>query len=188
MNEDSVLAWHFTRDDGTTEYLTEREEVGCTYGAVGVIVLCKNGLHGSISPLDALSNAPGFAVRRVRHSGTIVRGDDKLCSSERTLLWEANARTVILLFAADCAEHALLREREAGREPDARSWAAIETIRGYIAGTCSHGQLRAAGAAGAAAEAAEAAWAAEAAEREWQHAELHRRLMTLAPNGYEEAA
>ena len=38
------------------------------------------------------------------------------------------------LFAADCAERALLRERELGREPDDRSWAAVLTARRYANG------------------------------------------------------
>jgi len=38
------------------------------------------------------------------------------------------------LFAADCAERALLREREAGREPDDRSWEALRVSRAYARG------------------------------------------------------
>jgi hypothetical protein len=38
------------------------------------------------------------------------------------------------LFAADCAEQALVREREAGREPDERSWAAVQVARDYADG------------------------------------------------------
>lgn len=33
------------------------------------------------------------------------------------------------LFASDCAERALLRERGAGREPDPRSWRAVAVAR-----------------------------------------------------------
>lgn len=36
------------------------------------------------------------------------------------------------LFAADCAERALLQERAAGREPDPRSWAAVVAAREYV--------------------------------------------------------
>ncbi len=76
------------------------------------------------------------------------------------------------LFAADCAERALARERAAEREPDARSWAAIQAARDFAEGRISAAAEAAARAAAwAAAEAAAeaAAWAAaRAAERGWQ--------------------
>jgi len=37
-------------------------------------------------------------------------------------------------FSCDCAERALLRERNAGREPDPRSWKAIRIKRRWIKG------------------------------------------------------
>lgn len=37
-------------------------------------------------------------------------------------------------FAVDCAVAALDRERAAGREPDPRSWAAVEAARAYLEG------------------------------------------------------
>jgi hypothetical protein len=111
------------------------------------------------------------------------------------LMWEWTCR---------CAERALAREREEGREPDPRSWAAIEARRAWLRGEIDDKALRAArdaagdawaparGAAGDAAWAArtaagdaaraaraarDAAWdAAGAAEREWQVAELRRML------------
>jgi len=85
------------------------------------------------------------------------------------------------LFACGCAERALSREREAGREPDAHSWEVVAVSRRYADGEATADALevawdaarnaawnawnaaRAAGAAGAAAW--DAAWDAE--ER-WQ--------------------
>jgi hypothetical protein len=48
------------------------------------------------------------------------------------------------LYACDCAERALLREREAGREPDLRSWTAIAVSRRYARGDATEADLRAA--------------------------------------------
>ncbi len=59
------------------------------------------------------------------------------------------------LLACEYAEHALLREREAGREPDPRSWAAIDTKRRWVRKEATDSELLAARAA-----AREAAWAA----------------------------
>ena len=42
------------------------------------------------------------------------------------------------LFACDCAERALSRERDAGREPDPRSWAAVEIARRYARGEATN--------------------------------------------------
>jgi len=85
------------------------------------------------------------------------------------------------LWACDCAERALIREREAGSEPDARSWRAIEVARAYAMGEATEEELAAAWAAAWVAEraaaraaawdaACDAAWdaacdAARAAER-----------------------
>ena len=68
------------------------------------------------------------------------------------------------LFACDCAERALGRERDAGHELDPRSWAAVEVARRYARGEATDEELAAArDSAWAAARAA--AWAAE---RSWQ--------------------
>lgn len=63
------------------------------------------------------------------------------------------------LLACDYVERALVREREAGRKPDPRSWAAIEVVRRHARGRASDCELAAAW------DAAEAAtWAARAAD------------------------
>jgi len=60
------------------------------------------------------------------------------------------------LFAADCAEAALLGERASGREPDERIWAAVDAARRYARGEIQFAALSAAW---------EAAWEAAAAAR-----------------------
>jgi len=101
------------------------------------------------------------------------------------------------LFAADCAEHALKAEQGVGREPDARSWAAVQAARDYAEGRLSDkARIAARSAAWSAACAAEsaariaarsaarnAAWsAAENGERAWQTDRLFTAyLLTGAP-------
>jgi len=71
------------------------------------------------------------------------------------------------LLACEYAERALKRERKAGREPDPRSWAAVETKRRWVAGEASDEELSAARASARAAARASAsarAWAAASAE------------------------
>lgn len=45
------------------------------------------------------------------------------------------------MFAADCAERALSRERKAGREPDSRSWKAVEVARRFATGDATAAKL-----------------------------------------------
>ena len=49
------------------------------------------------------------------------------------------------LFACDCAERALQRERDAGREPDMRSWEAVAVSRRYANGQATDEERYAAG-------------------------------------------
>ena len=54
------------------------------------------------------------------------------------------ADRVMHLFACWLAEQALQAEREAGREPDPASWAAVETKRRWLNGMASDKELAAA--------------------------------------------
>jgi len=73
-----------------------------------------------------------------------------------------DART-LRRFACACAWRALVRERAAGREPDPRSWRAVEVARRYADRRATSEELRAAWSAAGAAWAANAAEAANAA-------------------------
>jgi len=60
--------------------------VGITHTVEPPLELCKWGLHLSIDPLDALRNAKGLIAWRVKGSGEIIKGKDKVACSERTYL------------------------------------------------------------------------------------------------------
>jgi hypothetical protein len=45
------------------------------------------------------------------------------------------------LFACECAERALERQRADGREPDARSWRALEVTRAFARGEADEAEL-----------------------------------------------
>jgi hypothetical protein len=165
------LGWHWLPDDGLTSTHVARNgrtrkrirvEPGQTLKVRSAIRPCESGLHASKRALDALRYAPGSRVQRVRLSGTIVEEADKAAASERTCLWVADATHVLHEFACWCAEQALLREREQGREPDPRSWTAIEAKCRWLRKEITDAELAAAwNAAWAAAQAAPwaAAWA-----------------------------
>lgn len=100
------------------------------------------------SALDMIDELPGRGVS----------ADDIFWLVLREKLIDA---MILRLFAADCADRALLRERAAGREPAAASWAAVEVARRYARGQATDAELaavaRATGAAAAVVAAAEAA-------------------------------
>ena len=97
-----TLAWWYgpdtlPRNDGRPV------AVGVTHEVQGEIELCKNGLHGSINPLDALRYGSG-TFWRTKHSGNVVHGDDKLASSSRTYLKRVtDTDDVLRHFARLCA-------------------------------------------------------------------------------------
>ena len=80
------------------------------------------------------------------HGAVELHGQTLTCQTRLTKVhtWTAWAAR---LFAADCAEAALLGERSCGREPDGESWAVVDAARMYVAGTISTDDLSAVGAA-----------------------------------------
>jgi hypothetical protein len=159
----SVLAWHFAPADMRCAHDGRRIRAGATLTVPGPVVLCRHGLHGSVRILDALGYAPTETrLCRVRIGGEVVRRTDKLAGTRRTVVWSLTQRQTdraLREFACRCAEGALLEERAAGREPDPRSWAAIEVARRHSAGRATDEELAAASDAARDA-ASDAAWAA----------------------------
>ncbi len=177
-----VLAWYFLPSDRRLPYPPHTEvKPGLKLVHEGTLALSGPGLHASIRALDALYDALGPVVCRVEMAGAMLhdanqRGANKLVARECTCLWLADASNVLHEFVCQWAEQALLKEREAGREPDARSWKAIDAKRAWLAGKMDDQELAAAADAGAAAArdataARDAAWAtiwaARAARNAW---------------------
>jgi hypothetical protein len=159
MSEERIQVWHFIRADRSTGVGRLHVEVGQTLTVEGPLELCKHGLHGSRKALDALCYARGPVACQDEIWGDIIEDNDKLCGRYRKCLAMIDATTVLHEFACLCAERALTREREMGREPDPRSWAAIEAKRQWLRREIDDAKLAAAWAAAASA-ARDAVWAA----------------------------
>ena len=149
------------------------------------LVVCGYGYHLA-KDADVLDwfDATLYTAEPCQEHGIVLEGDNKVvtCRTRLTRVKAWNDRTA-RLFAADCAERALQRERDVGREPDERSWAAVEAARQYALGQISRQKMAAAWAAGVAAwEAAwaarEAAWAAR--EAAWAAREAARAAARAA--------
>lgn len=99
-----MKAWWFSKgrvlphDDGRQIML------GQTHKISGPIIPCENGLHASVSPLDALNYAPGPVIWRVELGGTIIKNSDKCVASERTYVAGGiDVSNVLRKFARLCA-------------------------------------------------------------------------------------
>ena len=152
-----ILAWHWTNGrklrDGTLL------RVGRVYRLPEGQQprMCDVGYHGSRRIIDALGYAPGAMLSRVELRGQIIEDTDKLCASERKVLWVLDCERLLHEFACACAERALRHERKAGREPDARSCEAVRIKRKWMTGKATDDELAAARDAARAA-ARDAAW------------------------------
>jgi hypothetical protein len=62
-------------------------------------IMCKQGLHASLDPFDALQYAPGGTLCLVECGGTIIKGDDKLVCTERTIIARMDAADMLRYFA-----------------------------------------------------------------------------------------
>jgi hypothetical protein len=110
---------------------------------VGELEPCRNAYHGC--SVEHLSGRIATDLFVVESQSEWLDGEDKLYTRGPVRIVEHlrgwSERTA-LLFAADCAERALLREREAGREPDERSWRAVEVATRYALGTATRDAAR----------------------------------------------
>jgi hypothetical protein len=101
-----MRAWHFCIKDGD-RILTNKGRLVVTIGETirheGKLKMCFSGLHASVRAIDALSYAQGNIACRVECGGEIVRGDDKIVCSERTVLWAVDAEATLRHFARLCA-------------------------------------------------------------------------------------
>jgi len=161
-----MKAYHFLNEDMTAGSGKEKPwTVGeeRTVPKPDCIALCAYGYHSAPSWRDALRYGPGPVACIVEVSEPIAHDDTKQVSATRKLVAAKDVSKELRLFACDCAERALKRERKAGREPDKRSWAAIIVARRYANGEATLTEITAASAYAAYAASAYAASYANAA-------------------------
>ena len=81
------LGWYFSPEDKKLAHGDGREiAVGVTHEVDGDPVLCDHGLHASKRILDACQYATSGIVWRVKLSGKISPGYDKMCATRREYL------------------------------------------------------------------------------------------------------
>lgn len=162
-----MRAYHFLKSDMRSDAGNEPPwQVGEERTWHGMVRLCYSGYHSSPTWLDALSYAPGPIACLVEVSEPVEEDGGKQVSRTRKLLAAAKAERELRLFACDCAERALQREGEAGREPERRCWNAIAVARRFAHGEATSSELATASAA-----AWDAAYAADrAAAATWDAA------------------
>ena len=65
----------------------------------GEPIMCKQGLHASRCPLDALQYAPGGTLCLVELGGTIVEGNDKVVATRRKIIKRVDLTDTLRYFA-----------------------------------------------------------------------------------------
>jgi hypothetical protein len=131
----------------------------------GKLAECKRGYHyctdGQI--LEWLAEGLLCEIKPCpKHDPLNGDGKSVSCRLRIVYAYRLDAR-VLRLFACDCAERALRRERRLGREPDPRCWEAVRVARRYAEGKATDAERAAAGTAArdaAGTAAGTAAWAA----------------------------
>ena len=164
----SVLAWHFIKPDKKERFEPYRKIVkGKTLTCdPNKLEMCSYGLHASANPLHALQylDWEDPIICRVKLSGKMIVGNDKICAEKRTVLWMAKCDRALHEFAVWCAEQCL-SEFEKEYPEDKRPSLAIEAKKKWLKGLITDGELDAARSAARSA-AWSAAWSAEwSAER-----------------------
>lgn len=94
-----VLAYWFAASDELPHDDGRKVVLGETHSVKGKIAPCRNGLHASEHPFDALKYAPGSILYLVECSGDIRREDDKLACRIRKYIKRIDATTLLLEFA-----------------------------------------------------------------------------------------
>jgi len=155
-----MKAWHFLRGDGRLQWRCGRTWVPRVGQTLKVnpdeLCMCNYGLHASKRIIDALGYAPGALICRVDLGGRIIKGDDKVVASERTIIQMADATNVLHEMACWSAERALKNIKN----PHPDSLAAIQAKRKWLRGEITDVELSAAeSAAWSATESA--AWSAQ---------------------------
>jgi hypothetical protein len=73
--------------------------IGEKLSVKGKLKICKNALHGSFDPYDALQYAPGPMLHKVLFSGGRIEESDKVGSRSRTILASRDAEAMLGPFA-----------------------------------------------------------------------------------------
>ena len=101
-------AWYFAHTDERLAYGDGREvAVGITHEIEGTPILCTRGLHGSIRVLDALLYASSHILYRVKISGNVIHGKDKLCGQRREYLARYDIEELLREFDRKQAQQTL---------------------------------------------------------------------------------
>lgn len=94
-----TYGWHFLYEGHKLRTGEKAPTDGAWIEVRPPIIACKRGLHGSIHPFDALSNAPGPILTLCEFGGEIVHQTDKLAAQRRKILARMDATEMLRYFA-----------------------------------------------------------------------------------------
>ncbi len=172
-----MKAWHWCSNDMRTSHTDEPIVVGEKLTVEGPIKLCKRGLHASEDILDALWYAPGAIVCRVKLSGRIDKGGDKLVASERLVEWCVDATDILVQWARECADRVADTDEDTNAAADYAFLANNTTDRdSFLVAAAVCAADAACDAAAARAAVGNARYDARKEEKNWQRNRLLRLI------------
>lgn len=95
----SRIAWWFASEPKLPNGDDRPVSIGETHKISGKLAICRNALHWSREPFDALQYARGPLLYKVRPIGQIIEENDKGCSRGRTYLDMRNVTEMLRAFA-----------------------------------------------------------------------------------------
>ncbi len=97
------IGWWFSQGDVLPHGDGRKIIIGERLAVKGKLVICRNALHGSFDPLDALQYAPGSILHKCLYSGARIEEKEKLGSRYRTVLARHDATGILRQFAREQA-------------------------------------------------------------------------------------
>src|ERR1700688_2326857 len=99
MTTEPIDAYWFAASDRLPHGDGRKVVVGKSHSLRGEIKICKNALHASRHPFDALKYASGSYLYMVRCSGDVIEHGDKIGCRKRTYIAMIDATDLLRRFA-----------------------------------------------------------------------------------------
>lgn len=120
MMTEKINAWWFAARDTLPHGDGRQITIGETHSVGGKIEICRNGLHASRTPFDALSYSTGPYLYKVQSWGSVKEEKDKLVSRYRKYVAVRDVTDLLRKFACEQALSVI------------HLWDAPEIVRKYL--------------------------------------------------------
>lgn len=145
--KETILVWHF----GESTFLSNKDGRIVKPGRIyknpvdydrktGPIKFRIRGFHGSILPIDALSNNLGTWVELRELRGNIINKDGNYCSSEFKCIFQKDAARTLIKFAVWCAKRTLKENEKLSIDP--YNLLVVQTVDRWLKGKATEEEVK----------------------------------------------